>query len=438
MAKIIIGNVDNEHMAGDPAFKFNTKLRQTSSVVANRMIWLVEEGDIVVLPSPPSDAFIQYVQRNTGVDFSTVKFIYAEQNAINSPILTFEVLFSSGIIKSLEEICVGSRDFSLYPYFYDRSMAWLETHLKLESHATAFLLQGGGEIFNSKTEFRRLASSAGIPIATGQSCSSAYHLLAVVRDIQDETGIVMLKQDFNSGGDGNSIITNRADVTSVPGAQHVYKFTDKYSLNKIVDDLWASQTGGKNTNLVAEVYHPSKHIYFSDYEVTSKKVEYLTHGEMRMEPLWVGFNIPGSLPTGMTAKLIDGSTKLSLLTQSLGYVGMINYDAVFKEDGTPVFLEFNGRAGGTTHIHHVAKKLFGVDYMDTRHIITRNKVRCTHFYETLARLHDAGVLYDASTRIGLLVMTEDSERKGTMEYLIGALCVQDAKDIEAVVLDLVD
>jgi len=69
MAKIIIGNVDNEHMAGDPAFKFNTKLRQTSSVVANRMIWLVEEGDIVVLPSPPSDAFIQYVQRNTGVDF---------------------------------------------------------------------------------------------------------------------------------------------------------------------------------------------------------------------------------------------------------------------------------------------------------------------------------------------------------------------------------
>jgi len=94
---------------------------------------------------------------------------------------------------------------------------------------------------------------------------------------------------------------------------------------------------------------------------------------------------------------------------------------------------------GAQHtFHHVAKKTVWRRLQDTRHIITRNKVRCTHFYETLARLHDAGVLYDASTRIGLLVMTEDSERKGTMEYLIGALCVQDAKDIEAVVLDLVD
>jgi len=146
---------------------------------------------------------------------------------------------------------------------------------------------------------------------------------------------VMLKQDFNSGGDGNSIITNRADVTSVPGAQHVYKFTDKYSLNKIVDDLWASQTVVRILTWSPRSIILRNISTSSDYEVTSKKVEYLTHGEYAHGALWVGFNIPGSLPTGMTAKLIDGSTKLSLLTQSLGYVGMINYDAVFKEDGTP-------------------------------------------------------------------------------------------------------
>lgn len=442
MPKIIIGNVDNEHMVGNWERECAvTSFRQASSTVANRMAWLVEAGDILILPAPCSEEFISYILRLKGVDRGTVQIISASSDEHDPRLLTFQTLSDPALIDCIRTAMVGETDWELLPYYFDRTIDWLASALKvsLGELDSAFLRQGGAESFNSKKEFRRLAKAFGVPIANGQVCSSVQHLSKVVNDLLDETGTVILKQDFNAGGDGNSVITRLPELQEASGAGHVYLAQDSAAVKLASDEVWRRHTGGRNTDLIAEVFHRSDDIYFSDYSIPrlGSMPKYLTHGEMRMEPLWVGFRIPGPLPVGRTAQLMSGSALLAKMAADLGYVGMINFDAVFDSCGRPVFLEYNGRCGGTTHIHALAESMLGADYMDRFHLITRNKVPSIPFSSAYTLLDQAGLLFEKQRREGLFIMTDDTARKGTIEYLIVASSPSRATQLEQQVLPLI-
>lgn len=436
MPKIIIGNVDNEHMLGDSEC-VDTAFRQTTSIVANRMVWLVEEDDIIILPAPMSKEFLDYVCKLKNIDARTVTVLNSSENELDPILLNFATLSNPGFLEKIKQSMKKRVDWSLVPYYFDRTISWLARALDTqdEIEVSNFLRQGGAELLNSKTEFRRLAAAAGVPIARGQSCSSKGQLTEAVIDLLEDTGIVILKQDFNAGGDGNIVITKRLDLDRAAGSANIIHVKNRSEAEKRIAALWPRLCAGRNINVVAEVFHQSKDIYFSDYEITAKGVTaYLTHGEMRMAPLWVGFKIPGPLSVGRLCHLMTGSTALARLVAGFGYRGMINFDAVFLDNGCPIFLEYNGRCGGTTHIHTAASLLMGHDYMDRQIILTRNKVEAPKFGDLQSMIKALGLNYDRESREGIVVMTEDTSRTGTMEYLVTAESDSRAMEIEEVFL----
>ncbi|WP_423393044.1 peptide ligase PGM1-related protein [Burkholderia sp. LMG 21824] len=435
MPKLIVGNVDNEHMLGDWSWVSGSpKFRQMSSIVANRMAWLVDAGDVLLLPAACSTEFLNYICEIKDVDPKSITVIAASDDSKDPKLLTFQTLSDPILIERVRKAMDPTLEWRIRPYFFDRTISWLIDHLPISDDEayTRFMKQGGAEILNSKAEFRRMAAGLGISIPNGQACSSVEHMSSVVWDLLDDTGIVMLKQDFNSGGDGNTVLTNRGDLKFAAGAGHIFHVETVKAVREVVSDIWNRQARGRNINLIAETFHKSTHIYFSDYyiENTRSAPRYLVHGEMRMEPLWVGFRIPGPIPAGRASHLMSDSGILTQAVKGLGYLGAINYDAVFLESGRPTFLEFNGRCGGTTHIDELATKVLGQDYMDKFHLITRNKVKCGPFEVVLNVLRQSNLLYSQNKKEGLFVMTDDADRTGTIEFLIATASASRADELE--------
>ena len=58
--QIVVANVDNENMMADPS-GLTPEFCAGSALIAQRMLWFAEPGDIVLLPSPPSVAMKRYL-----------------------------------------------------------------------------------------------------------------------------------------------------------------------------------------------------------------------------------------------------------------------------------------------------------------------------------------------------------------------------------------
>jgi hypothetical protein len=114
----------------------------------------------------------------------------------------------------------------------------------------------------------------------------------------------------------------------------------------------------------------------------------------------------------------------------MGYSGYLNCDAILIPSGQVVFNEVNGRIGGCTHIHDLATRLFGDGYADRMTLLTRNKIKTGPFEEVLAVLDREDLLYRAGDEEGVVILTEDTTRTGTIEYLIAAESRADARDLE--------
>ncbi len=65
---------------------------------------------------------------------------------------------------------------------------------------------------------------------------------------------------------------------------------------------------------------------------------------------------------------------------------------------------------------------------------TRNKVRTGRFPRVLDALARAGVLYGLGRRAGTIVLTEDTEWTGTIEYMVAAPTAPEAHELERVTL----
>lgn len=438
MPKIIIGNVDNEHMVSPSAVTSESTI--IAAVTAYSMIWLVEEGDILVTPDPISIPFLQYVCSLKKIDYRTIVLIPLSDNSNRPILITFDALTQPRFIEKLKKHMAQSTNWWLCPYFFDRSISWLAHHLHIPfgEKMNAFLHAGGAELLNSKAVFRRLCAGKNIPIPQGHACSSKAKLRMWTEDLLEETGAVMIKQDFNAGGFGNIALSLDSQVTSFPGASKTHIVSRKDSIAPVIDEIWAANAKDRNIELVVEVYHSSEHIYYSDFEAFGPGImpKYLNHGQMRMEPLWVGFSIPGPLDPFLTAKMMAGSTALASLVSEIGYIGMINFDIVFTKKGDPLFLEFNGRCGGTTHIHTICLSMFGPNYAREFAFVTRNMVKAGSFNEVIQQLDAEGLLFHPSMDQGVIILAEDTNRTGTIDYLVAAKTSTDSLQLEERLLRL--
>lgn len=421
MAKIIIGNVDNDSMVGDLR-NFTASQRMVSAAVAHRLLWVAQPEDILVMPYDVSPEMIAHMAEIRGVVVDPERIVTPGDARSAPVILTSDELLASDLLGRVRDLMAGDMaggaDWEVLAYFPTASVVRfaIDVGARVAGGGESFLEQGGAELFNSKSFFRKACAANGFSCAPGVVCGSLAQLLRAVPELMRETGAVMLKEEFHSGGDGNVLITYH-DRTQAPGACEVVRVASASELGTALIRLWPRFVSGRNVEVIAETFFDARAVIYSEFEIDAGgAIHHLDHGVMRMQPLWCGFEIPGRLSTLSTTHFAAASQQITAFARDQGYRGKINLDALVLADGRIVFTEFNGRLGGCTHIDVAARELLGPRYIDEVAIVTINKVASPPWPELTALLAE-GFAFDRQARRGVIVLTEVLPLNGTIEIM---------------------
>ncbi|MET7880083.1 peptide ligase PGM1-related protein [Micromonospora profundi] len=439
MSRIVIANVDSDAMCGND---MPPEIHALSSMCCCRLIVMAEsEQDMVVVPHSISDEFIRYVNELLGRNLSARNVVVPRDGDEKQLILNDESLNDGYVAAEIRSRAGGSvAGWELETYFSDRAAVTLAEELQLAGAGPArnFLRAGGAETYNSKVLFRQLAEAIGAPVAEGRIAASERELAGAIAELMDRTGRVMVKQDLNSGSAGNTALTS-FDEDVLTGASRVRRLTRGADVAEVARELWTEVAVQRNTRVVVEAYHFSQAVHYTEHYVhgPGRAPTLMNFGEMRMEPTFIGFEIPCQrLGPQDIGEMIAHATNLCREAGDRGFTGYMNVDSILTEDGQMLFTEVNGRMGDCTHIDYLARALVGDDYNRTHVVLTRNWLKATSFGATLKALGEAGVLFDHDTRSGVVIPIEDTDRSGTVDYMVIGHDAAHARDIEARTLDV--
>jgi hypothetical protein len=95
MTTLIVGNSRTEEMVGDLAALTSVE-RQVGGCSAQRVLWFAHDGDVLVLPWLPSDAYLDYVTALTGTDRDSLRMVVPPPGVLGPDILTPDRLADEG------------------------------------------------------------------------------------------------------------------------------------------------------------------------------------------------------------------------------------------------------------------------------------------------------------------------------------------------------
>ncbi|HEY7690030.1 MAG TPA: peptide ligase PGM1-related protein [Dongiaceae bacterium] len=432
LPQIVVGNVDNENMMAD-ASGLTPEFCAGSALIAQRMLWFAEPGDIVLLPSPPSAAMMQYVAGWKRCDAQEIRTLSPDPGNHGPLPLGAQNLLEPRFIRQLRSLMGTRRDWVMAPYLCDRSVVALAQELGLPPTAllTPFAQEGGCEMLNDKRTFRGLAAGRGIPLAEGEIVTSRDELDRAVSRLIGKTNAVIIKQDRHSGAEGNLVLSRLRSIGGEGALEAIYA-DDEAALRKAAAAIWERLAYYERAGLVVEVYFPASISLYAEFAVDSRRraVDLLNWGEQRMEPVFTGFVIPPALPAFQGARFISGATELARIACDLGMTGRLSVDGIITPDGELVFNEINGRIGGCSQIHQIAELLLGPGYGDNAVIATHHKVPAPLFDEVIDIARAEGLHFDHAERRGIVVMAEDTRQLGVLDFLAIAPRKDEALRIE--------
>lgn len=432
MPKIVIANVDSAAMCGSRRDEVDYA---HSAMSAQRLLATVTDEDLVVLPQVPSEQFFAYSNQLLGRSLDEKNVIVPRRGAQDGLIWTYEALNDGDVVAQITERMGSVADWDLLAYFLDRPvLALAETlGLRVPSVSLGYLRAGGAESLNSKVVFREIADSAGTPVAAGRVVTSAAELARAARDLLPDTGHVIVKQDLNLGGAGNTVLT-LTDTDEFTGARTTVRLADPGDLDRAAAQLWPQIAVDRNTRAVVETYHPSERVLYSELFVhgPGRAPELLNFGEMRMEPVFIGFEMP-TQAVGVfdAATMAAHSMDLARAAGERGFRGYMNIDSLVTTTGELLFTEVNGRMGACTHIDVLARDLIGPRYQSTHVLLTRNRVEVPSFPAAVHALDRQGLGFDHDRGEGCVIAAEGVAATGTLEYLVFAHDLPRARDLEA-------
>ncbi|WP_043636269.1 peptide ligase PGM1-related protein [Nonomuraea candida] len=440
MPKVIIANVDSDSMCGND---MPPEVHALSSMCCCRLLVLAGDDDLVVLPHSVSDEFIAYVSELLDRRLSRDNVVVPRDGDTRQLILNDASLNDGHVAAQIRERAGGDlTGWRIEAYFLDRPVMTLADELGLPLHGVDdatdlacrdFLRCGGAETFNSKVLFRQLAGTVKAPVPAGLVASTPNELAVAVRTLIGETGRVIIKQDLNSGSAGNTVITRHGETT-LTGASRVLNLPEgECDFAPLAEELWPQVALQRNTRVVVEAYHRAAQVYYSELWVpgVAGSPKLLNFGEMRMEPTFIGFEIPGQrmLPSDL-GEMTAHSMNLAREAGRRGFVGYMNIDSIVTEDGRVFFNEVNGRMGCCTNVEYLARELVGDDYLRERVVLTYNWVSVRDFPAVVKALDEAGLAWDRATRTGVVVAIEDVARCGVIDYMVVGETAEHARELE--------
>ncbi len=153
-------------------------------------------------------------------------------------------------------------------------------------------------------------------------------------------------------------------------------------------------------------------------------VDFLFSGGMRMtkDGIFQGMEINNEVISDqLTARMVDTGFFIAEKYRASGYRGYFDVDFIASKNGQLYVTESNVRRTGGTHVHSVAEKLFGKDFMYLTYILSNNNYvlpgeKEYSFQEMLDRL--VPILFNKQTREGLLIISENLLSYHKLAYII--------------------
>ena len=409
--KVLLGNVDCEAQCGEPE-KRTQEMRIDDIPCAHRLLWLAYSDDVLVMPAAISQQMIDYAARFIPVD--SVRQVVASTEAEPICLLTEKTLQRTDLIERIKDMIRSPG--GLISYFPDDGANGLAECLGLSFVASSSDIVA----LNKKSKFRAVASAYGVPITPGSVCRTEKELILAIDALLEYSGEVIVKQDLAGGGEGNVVVTRFPDRRQHTGTAKTIAVVQDNGARLIGQELFERFTGTRNEQIVVEAYLENESVFCAELRGSD---EVLTWGMMRMDPVFRGFQIPYEF--AYADSFLSHSKVLA--RNCLGYAGRMNIDAFVAAGHGLFFSEINVRLGGCTHIDVLARRLVGPDYLQTRVIHSRNKVKSTlTFHELIARLPS----FNHNTNTGVIVLYEDLDRSGAFEYLAIGRTREESLDLE--------
>lgn len=301
MPKLVLANPHSRAMTAR-LDDLPAKTRRGCDIEAARMLWSLAADDIAVIPGPVDKAFLDYLTDVLGMPGSVPTVLSMQDYGGTNwyPHDNAELVAEIG--NRIAASGFDLREWTVSCYIRDRDIAHWERLLGLDTDAAPYA-QDLAALINSKAVFRALAAAAGTPIPEGYVVDAGTELVDTVVELIHRTGSVIVKQDLNSGGYGNTLITIDTDVIGFGAAQVVRLAADSdltsalpralHRNDLVLGDTLDLPRGMAPAKFIVEVYQPDSRSLSSELHIPRFGAPVLrNYGEMRMEPMWSGFVLP--------------------------------------------------------------------------------------------------------------------------------------------------
>ncbi|WP_328916127.1 MULTISPECIES: peptide ligase PGM1-related protein [unclassified Streptomyces] len=406
--RILIGN----HI--DPSIRERGDMRAWTQ----RLLWFARPGDLIILCCEPDTAFTGYALAHTGVPREELTVLATPAGVWGDRLLDPASLttpaFVDRVRAALGPAGAGavSEVFALWP---SAAVARLADALGVADRfpGAAFFVQGGGEIGNSKANFRALAAAAGVPVLPGRVCRSRAEAVEATGALLEHSpcGAVVVKQAHNGAGVGNQLLV-REPSTAVDhvGARHLHHLAPgPDGIAAYWDQRWPWASGEGRWPVVVEEFAPgadavcSEH-YAADAGTRPTETGRLFYVGRRLSHQVVPLN---GVTEQVRAALLDGGARLAEAYRAFGYRGHLSADALVLPDGSVVFTEVNAQVSGSLHIYRpIAHGIVDVTAVPARQVCEYHVPptwAVPDFGTFLAALDELGLAYDPATRTGVIV-----------------------------------
>ncbi|MDR7273617.1 preATP grasp domain-containing protein [Catenuloplanes atrovinosus] len=410
MTKLIIGNqLTEETVEGDNALPDD--YRAILGRVSHRLIWLAEEGDVIVLPSAPDPDFAAQVWRILGIAERPPAVLVPPTGEQGTALLYDDRYRDPGLLADLRHRVDAHGVDRILPFYFDEAVVRLAADLGLTGAAPAFrfLAESGNELVNCKSFFRTLAAGIGVPVADGRAVRTVAAAEDYITELLETGRSAIVKQDVHGGGFGNEIYTGTEGLNGI-GANRTLAVDGRAAVAEHLAASWHRYSQDGRHRVVIEHYiHDCIPIY-AEIDVTDDGIAIVGHGEVRMKPVNNGLVVPA--PSAALPRFDDflgDATRVGETVRVLGYRGRMSIDAIVTPGEDILLTEFNGRVGGSTHLHLIGERLVGPDYLRERVLIGRNRCGWNSVGEALGTLRDRGLAYDVTDRAGVLIAGDDGQ-----------------------------
>ena len=435
MARLLIANDSYEP---EQIFENHVEHSNALAMWAMRILWHVNDNDIVVLPVEPDTDHLEYIVELLNVQHNSLKIIIAPEGSTTN--LGADRITNPELYKTITKALSGQSLTSVIPLTPDAAVATLAHSLDAKNsfQGAGFASQNGGLLANSKAAFRALAAGVCVPIPVGFVINNSHAAEAIITDmLLNQKIAVIVKKDFGQGCRGNEILSPIEDLIPIGGRRGLV-LTNPAAIKAYIAKNWSWLTNNGHNSIIVEHYFPNSMAIFVEFNLTNHAIKFAGLGEMLAAPIADGQVIPpvGLSPTTI-AELVAEGYRLSTAIHAIGYRGTLSADAIVTPNGAVLFNEYNGRITGSTHIYaSIGARIVGKDWMQKRILLERRGWKVHSFKDAANMLKTSGLAFNHKTKTGIILTGTFIPARGVISYTVVAEDLTAALNIEKQLLQV--